>query len=64
VNCYLEPCNTQYLCSASAKRCQETNRKNLAVKSLKSTAQTVRSVYRMEDDTYPTKHDRQDRTKM
>jgi hypothetical protein len=52
------------MCSASAKRCQETNRKNLAVKSLKSTAQTVRSVYRMDDDTYPTKYDRQDRRKM
>jgi len=39
-------------------------RKNLAVKSLKSTAQTVRSAYRMEDDTYPSKYDRQDRRKI
>ena len=46
---------TQYLCSASAMRCQETKRKNIAVKSLNSTAQTLRSVYRMEDDTYPKK---------
>jgi len=29
---------------------RKKNRKNLAVKSLKSRAQTVRSVYRMEDD--------------
>jgi len=58
----MEPCITQYLCFASAKRCRETNRKNLAVKSLNSTAQTVRSVYRMEDDTtHPTKYDRQGR---